>query len=924
MGLGMAGVGVVGHAQVQIPLVQVLAEAETHRSARRYAEVAALLDRVLARVAQGERLPEGVDRDRLHLAAATAHVRTGGFTRASALAKGVVSATKVKLLQSEARFVWGLALALDQKFAEAVPVFGDLALDPNHRDRAWLYQGIAAREAGLTEVAIAAYERVLAQAPQDGDWADAALALVSLQLQRGQLAEVERGLVRLRDRPEAVDNVVGLALLTLQAGDAALTAEDAIAALAAYQSVPSRVELVRLHEERDRRLETQIAGLRALSGAGAADSDAVRRLELRRAQAKQALAELNRSGDFDASVLLRRGRAFQARGQVWEAALVLGRLVERHPAAAEREGAFATLVRAYAESGRLDRTLEAAQRLIEAYPKSELSAQALAVAAQAAGERGNRAEQLRFLELALEGSSPPELRETLLLLHANALFAAGRHEAARTASERSLEAFPEGRFVEDAVYLRTMAGFVMGKQERALEELAAYLTRFPGGRFVADARYRVAAAEFALERYEPASVSVKAWLEAHPADHAQRGEVLSLQGDVLAARSLHDEAIAAYESALGHPLSDDGRGYILDELTRIQLARREFEPAARRWEEFAERNPDHAFTVNAAYWIGRIRTQAGDRAAALASMAAVARRHLADPRKEDVERLLLELARVASGAVPDGSGASVGSAEAWLLTPELRSVPTARARAWFVDAEVAALRRDEARRDALLEQIARTCSPDLLPAGLLGRLGDHRRAAGDPEQARLYYTALVATAPRSLFADFAYVGLGELALDRGDPSEALAQFEAAIDLAGARFKLLEATLGRARSLFALERWTEAKTLFEQISSNRAWRGEATARSVFALGEILARGDDPDALAKAQGFYQRVYLGYRKFAPWVARAYLRSGETFERLGQTTEALATYRELLRDSRLSASAEAETARRHLARLEGEGRST
>ena len=163
-----------------------------------------------------------------------------------------------------------------------------------------------------------------------------------------------------------------------------------------------------------------------------------------------------------------------------------------------------------------------------------------------------------------------------------------------------------------------------------------------------------------------------------------------------------------------------------------------------------------------------------------------------------------------------------------------------------------------------------------------------------------------------------------LALDRGDPSEALAQFEAAIDLAGARFKLLEATLGRARSLFALERWTEAKTLFEQISSNRAWRGEATARSVFALGEILARGDDPDALAKAQGFYQRVYLGYRKFAPWVARAYLRSGETFERLGQTTEALATYRELLRDSRLSASAEAETARRHLARLEGEGRST
>ncbi len=63
------------------------------------------------------------------------------------------------------------------------------------------------------------------------------------------------------------------------------------------------------------------------------------------------------------------------------------------------------------------------------------------------------------------------------------------------------------------------------------------------------------------------------------------------------------------------------------------------------------------------------------------------------------------------------------------------------------------------------------------------------------------------------------------------------------------------------------------------------------------------------------------MGYQKFANWVAKAYIRSGESFEKLGKQQEAANTYRELLRlanDKKdLAALPETEEARKKLAAM-------
>ena len=99
-----------------------------------------------------------------------------------------------------------------------------------------------------------------------------------------------------------------------------------------------------------------------------------------------------------------------------------------------------------------------------------------------------------------------------------------------------------------------------------------------------------------------------------------------------------------------------------------------------------------------------------------------------------------------------------------------------------------------------------------------------------------------------------------------------------------------------------------------MASNRAWRGEATAISVLSLGEIQM---DAGKFAEANAFYQRVFVAYQKYPGVQAKAYLRSGEAFEKLGKMTEAVNTYTEMLHNPNLAAFPEAGDAQKRLNQL-------
>ena len=125
----------------------------------------------------------------------------------------------------------------------------------------------------------------------------------------------------------------------------------------------------------------------------------------------------------------------------------------------------------------------------------------------------------------------------------------------------------------------------------------------------------------------------------------------------------------------------------------------------------------------------------------------------------------------------------------------------------------------------------------------------------------------------------------------------------------------EATVGQARSQLALGNLDKAAKLFEYVASAKEWRGEATALSLYYLGEIAVKQGD---LPKGIAFFQRVFVSQVRYTEWVAKAYLASGQAFEALDKKPEAAATYREMLKNKRLQDRPELSVARTRLQALD------
>jgi TolA-binding protein len=416
--------------------------------------------------------------------------------------------------------------------------------------------------------------------------------------------------------------------------------------------------------------------------------------------------------------------------------------------------------------------------------------------------------------------------------------------------------------------------------------------------------------------------------------------------------------------------------YSLFAASKLLQKRGEWDKVGDLFKEFIELKPDSPTVISALYWIGKAKAHEGKLDEAKRLTADTIKKYIGDPNRDAVELLLTQLAQlcvkkkpaptpvdggapatpgsspevaaVADGGRSDSTPSTViasssgtpGSQElaspsatveltsAPVLDPgaeldqllgssEADQSPTARARVFFAKAELARLRRQPAEEEKNIGRIAQEFKPDDLSPVLLGRAGDYLLVKQKPDQAATFYQRLLDEYPKSDYADFGYNGLGEIAYQKHDLPKALRYFTDGTDKIAASQKLKDLTVGRAKTFLALDKLDEAKKAFEQVASVREWRGESTAFSVFSLGEIEAKRG---RWAEANAYFQRVYVAYQKFLPWVAKAYIRSGESFEKLGKTQEAANTYRELLRNEKLSSFTEAAEARKRLEAL-GQG---
>ncbi len=826
---------------------------------------------------------------------------------------------------------------LSKNFKEAAAQMAALESDPALREQALLFEAEAFKAAGNVDGAIRALEKLTGQEIRDSDAMRGATMLAQLYAQKGDGAKSLKILETIHQKIALADNIIELNALTVDLGDKFYNKQQFKEALACYRYAYPREQIIRLQNDRiagmRRRIEQNLAAVRANPSEITQLAPANNQLKENIANAQKLLADFEKLPSITPAIYLRLGRCFYELDRKWESVVVNQEILDWFKEGPEREPALFGLIVALADVNQPERAQERCQQYLRDFKNGPNVATVGYLLGACALQAGNPKAAEAFFGRILESQPKSPFREQIRYLLANAKFAAGNYSEAVAAYNKYLGEFPKGGNAEDVKYRIILCALFAGKYQDAMNQLQEYIAKNPKSTFLPDAKYRLAVCKYAASLYDEVIADCQAW-EKQFGNDPQLGEVLALLGDAYAASDRESAAIPVYIRSYQTATTDEEMNYSLQATSKLLQKRGEWDKVGELYTGFIKDKPDNPTVVSAIYWIGKAKAHEGKIDEAKQLAADTIKKYIADPTRDAVEQLIAQLAQLcvkkkkpadtasapaeqaapSPAAEPEDPGAEL---DRLLSSAANEDSPTAKARILFAKAELGRLRRQPAEEERNIAEIASQFKPEDLSPLLLGEAGDYLLSQGKFDQAAGFYQRLIDDFPKSQMVDYAYCGLGEIAYQKKDYPKALRYFNDGTEKIAATTKLKDISLGHAKTLLALGKLDEAQKGFEQVASVREWRGEATAYSVYSLGRIAAKRGK---WAEANAYYQRVYVGYQKFLPWVAKAYLGSAESFEKLGKTQEATNTYRELLRNEKLANFSEAAEARKRLEAL-GQG---
>ncbi|MEP7015544.1 MAG: tetratricopeptide repeat protein [Verrucomicrobiota bacterium] len=838
---------------------------------------------------------------------------------------------------------FGIAQAnlLTKNYAEAAAQFGVLEKDQRYRDQALFFAATTNRDAGKNAQAISILEKLTVTGLKTPIALRGATLLAQLYVEKGD-ADKTIGLIKkIHERLSLVDNMIELNTLTVRLGDQLFEKNLYDGALECYLAAYPRELLIQTQNDRltrmQQRMDDQLAVARRDPAQFGQLATVINQLKIDIARTRKLLTDFEKLPSITPGIYLRMARSYYETDHKWESVVVYQELMDRFPQIPERESALFGLIVSLAEVNQPKKAQTFCEQYLSEF-KTGPNAEAVGYMLGAVALQANDAQtaETRFAQM-LESQPESKLRDQMRYLLGNAKFMQGKYDEAIAEYRSYLKEFPNGQNIEDVKYRIALTALFSGNYRQAMDELHGYIKKYPHGHWVSDSKYRLAVCKYAASLYTEVITDCNAWENEFKNDR-QLGEVLALRADASAASDQVSDAIDAYVRSYKAATTDEVMNYSLFAASKLFQKRGEWDRVAELFQGFIENKPDSPTFLSALYWVGNAKAHEGKLEEARQITADAIKKNIADPRREKVELLLTQMAQLCvkkSGAGHAGANAEhvpsegsptpppvdpnvdldalLGSAEKNEGKGDQSAI--ARARILFAKAELARLRRQPAEEEGNIARLAEAFKPEELSPLLLGRAGDNLLSKQKTDQATRFYQRLMDEFPKSEFLDFAYCGLGEIALQKRSLTEALHYFSDGTEKIHAGQKMKDLTVGKAKTLLAMNKLEEAQKAFEQVAAVREWRGESTAFSMYSLGEIEAKRGH---WAEANIYFQRVYVAYRKFLPWVAKAYMRSAESFEKLGKQKEAANTYRELLRNDKLADFAEAAEARKRLEALD------
>lgn len=772
----------------------------------------------------------------------------------------------------EARLLIGTCLLLDEKFPEAAAYFSQIKsiLDPVNRGRATVLELYALLEANDDDKALALVKE---EFPRMGDL----LQLVTFQS------------------------------LTLELGSRYLEKKELRKAIMCLQRVWSSDRLLKHQESRLADLESK---LQAAEANPIGDPYTKFLYGQMIAKVKREIENFRKIPNFDSALRLRLATAYQAMKRYRESALIMEAMLNEMEPDPVVEAASVNLVQSWNEIERWPKAIEAAQTFVAKFPQSAQVPLVLYLQGVAEQKNLNFDEAVATFETITKNHPKSEFAPRAQFMKGFSLLLAERNPEAIAAFEEFPKRHPDHEMAEPAAYWRGMAYSLDKQFPRSREVMDEYLAKYKDGQYRGSAVFRKAYCAQQMEDYDTSIKELYGFLRQFPG-HEENSEARVLLGDALMNEGRMDEGIAAFAGISREDVRFYEEGVF--KVGKAYKLMEEYDKMRGHMEAFRDGSPRSPRVAEAIYNIGWVHRQAGEPDKARQIYWDAIGEYGDDPSIRSVDDLFPALAKLYRG--PEQAAqylARLGDLEEEAQGGGKKSLAL---RALWAQAN-ALKKTDPDRAQKLLLEAVPLVDVQTTNPLLLADFADALLAAGQDEAGEKMWRDLVKWNPRAPQKNRAFAALGLRELQRGNEKAALGWFdrferETLGSILYGKILLAKARLQEARGQYA-----DARKSLDALLANQFSTGAEKAEALYLTGEIYMKEGKPQL---AVPYFQRIYVMHGRWRDWVARAYLRSGEAFEKLQDDLSARRTYQELTEKEDYAAFEETTRARERLNALGG-----
>ena len=832
------------------------------------------------------------------------------------------------------------AQATPEKYQLAIDALRTAASDPQYRAEAGLSLGNVYMETDRNEEALRVFRSLMGSDVRTPQQTNAAVSVIALLAKMEKMDDLVSYLDRLINQPGVRDAIAWYSNQVIVEGDELISNANYSAALSLYRSIPPRSQIL---ETQRRSIEDMKAEVASLEEKVKAESD--KPIEQRSTTLSEKLSEMKNSldltsqaleaieekTDLDAALLMRRGRALYYLDRYEEALLCFRTIRTKYPTSSDAETAAYSEIFVYTQLKDSDKIQKLANDFLSKYPKATNLEQVALIAGEGLAQARKWPEVLKFYQ-DLEAKFPESASlDRYKFYQGVALFQDGKFKEAAALFAEFPKQFPDSELLEDALYRIAMANFLTGEYKETLVACENYLRRYPEGKYAGDIHYRLAFIDFNDKEVDQSDKIIKdltTYLESHPEDAAM-GSMLTLIGDVYDQNKKEPaKALEYYRQAIWASKNPDVTQYAIDAATGILQKQKDWEAIANLHAEIMDKMKGTQLALVSSTWVAKMKLRQGKGEEAAELLAKQLKNTIGDPTNEQVEFLIDQLVTtLVPRSRKERSEANFDELQEKLVTilnttAEGQESPTTTARTYYARARLAEMMGNKDQSDLYLKGIATTTpDPAALSPTLLTVSGEILLKEGELDKAEAMFQRLNDRFSTSQFADAGPVGLGRVALARGDNEKALEIFQDTINNNPGMSRYREAKVGELEALMKTGKLEEAEKLATEITGDKQFRGIYVPQAYMLLADIHRRYAAQEAgtqkvesLRKAHAYFQRVYSAYKAFPEICAEAYWNAYEVLGELGETAIATETLKQLSENPKLKDTERAKQAKKLL----------